>query len=53
MLLTIPTTPEKGEFQTYTLDVSDLIALVTEEYYQDQDNWRRDHRLPIERKAEA
>ena len=41
MLLTIPTTPEKGEFQTYTLDVSDLIALVTEEYYQDQENWRR------------
>jgi len=41
MLLTIPTTPEKGEFQTYTLDVSDLIDLVTEEYYQDQDNWRR------------
>ena len=41
MLLTIPTTPEKGEFQTYTLDVSDLIDLVTEEYYQDQENWRR------------
>jgi len=41
MLLTIPTTPEKGEFQTYTLDVSDLIDLVTQEYYQDQDNWRR------------
>jgi hypothetical protein len=41
MLLTIPSTPEKGEFQTYTLDVSDLIDLVTQEYYQNQDNWRR------------
>lgn len=41
MLLTIPTTPEKGEFQTYTLDVSDLIALVDSAYYETESNWRK------------
>lgn len=41
MLLTIPTSPEKGEFQTYTLDVSDLIALIDSEYYETESNWRK------------
>ena len=41
MLLTIPTTPEKGEFQTYTLDVSELIALVDSAYYETESNWRK------------
>lgn len=41
MLLTIPTSPEKGEFQTYILDVSDLIALVDSAYYETESNWRK------------
>jgi hypothetical protein len=41
MLLTIPSTPEKGESQTYTLNVSDLIALVNSAYYEDETNWRK------------
>lgn len=41
MLLTIPTFPEKGEFQTYTLDVSDLIDLVDSVYYETESNWRK------------
>lgn len=41
MLLTIPAAPEKGEFQTYTLDVSDLIDLVDNVYYADESNWKK------------
>jgi len=41
MLLTIPASPEKGEFQNYTLDVSDLIDLVDSAYYETESNWRK------------
>jgi hypothetical protein len=40
-LLTIPTTPEKGTSQSYTLNVTDLIALVSDAYFQDQANWSK------------
>jgi len=40
-LLTIPATPEKGTSQEYTLNVTDLIALVSEAYFQDQANWSK------------
>ena len=40
-LLTLPSTPYKGESQNYTLNVTDLIALVTEAYFQDQLNWSK------------
>ena len=40
-LLTIPATPEKGILQTYSLNVTDLIALISDPYFQQQTNWSR------------
>ena len=40
-LLTLPATPEKGTSQEYVLNVTDLIALVSDAYFQDQANWSK------------
>jgi hypothetical protein len=41
VLITIPTTPEKGVLQAYTLNVTDLIALISDPYFQQQSNWSK------------
>ena len=38
-LITIPAIPEKATIQTYTLNVTDLIALISDTYFQQQTNW--------------
>ena len=40
-LLTIPTTPTKATFQTYSLNTSDLIALISDNYFKEIANWAR------------
>lgn len=40
-LLTIPAFPEKGTLQEYSLNVTDLIALIADSYFQDQANWSK------------
>jgi hypothetical protein len=40
-LITKPTTPEKGEFQNYGLNQSDLISLISDVYFQDRTNWQK------------
>jgi hypothetical protein len=40
-LITIPGVPQKNTFQNYSLNVADLIALVTQTYFQDQLNWKK------------
>lgn len=40
-LLTIPEFPEKGTLQEYSLNVTDLIALIADSYFQDQANWSK------------
>jgi hypothetical protein len=40
-LITIPGVPQKNTFQNYSINVPDLIALVTQTYFQDQTNWKK------------
>ncbi len=40
-LLTIPASPEKGTLQEYSLNVTDLLALISDSYFQDQTNWSK------------
>jgi len=40
-LLTIPPVPTKGSFQNYGLNQADLIALVSQTYFQDKANWKK------------
>lgn len=40
-LITIPASPERGSLQSYSLDQSDLIALVSDSYFQDKANWQK------------
>jgi hypothetical protein len=37
-LITLPSSPEKGVAQNYSLNLTDLFALVTDSYYTTQDN---------------
>jgi hypothetical protein len=40
-LLTIPSSPAKAAFQNYELNTTDLIALVSDNYFKDPVNWQR------------
>jgi hypothetical protein len=40
-LITIPSSPEKGTVQQYALNTTDLIALVSDSYFQNQANWSK------------
>jgi hypothetical protein len=40
-LLTLPVAPAKDELQNYSLDQAALVALISDEYFQDKNNWKK------------
>lgn len=40
-LLTLPTTPQKGVTQEYSLNLTELLPLISDTYFQNQTNWAK------------